>query len=109
MKVGKETTFGLLQALEEYMVKQDRSEQEKASLQALMPLNEVAGIRVSIVQDEAGRTIYRGRIHIDSKQAGITAKEVAEGLQKGRDCNLYKGLRCTAGIFRYRSAPTSWG
>lgn len=83
MKVGKETTFGLLQALEEYTVKQDKSEQEKEALQVLMPLNEVAGIRVSIVQDEAGRAIYRGRIHIDSKQAGVTAKEVAEGLQSG--------------------------
>ena len=29
MKVGKETTFGLLQALDEYGVKEDKSEQEK--------------------------------------------------------------------------------
>jgi L-seryl-tRNA(Ser) seleniumtransferase len=83
MKVGKEVTYGLLQALDEYIVKQDRSEQEKETLQALMPLNEIAGVRVSIVQDEAGRAIYRGRIHIDPEQAGTNAKQVASGLQNG--------------------------
>ncbi|MDD9265709.1 DgaE family pyridoxal phosphate-dependent ammonia lyase [Paenibacillus sp. GCM10023248] len=83
MKVGKETTFGLLQALDEYGVKEDRSEQEKASLQALMPLNELNGVNVTIVQDEAGRTIYRGRIHIDAARAGTTAKEVNDGLREG--------------------------
>mgnify|MGYP001409769273 CR=1 FL=1 len=83
MKVGKETTFGLLQALDEYSAKEDKSELEKASLQELMPLNEIQGVRVTIVQDEAGRSIYRGRVHIDSQQAGITAKEVVNGLQEG--------------------------
>lgn len=83
MKVGKETTFGLLQALEEYRVKQDHSEAEKASLQTLLPLGELPGIRVAIVQDEAGRAIYRGRIYIEPVAAGITAKALAEALQQG--------------------------
>lgn len=83
MKVGKETTFGLLQALDEYMDKKDMSEQEKASLQALIPLSERPGIQVSIVQDEAGRAIYRGRVHIDPQAAGITAKEVNDQLREG--------------------------
>ncbi|MRN56124.1 DgaE family pyridoxal phosphate-dependent ammonia lyase [Paenibacillus monticola] len=83
MKVGKETTFGLLQALDEYSAKEDKSELEKTSLQELMPLNEIPGVRVTIVQDEAGRAIYRGRVQIDPQQAGITAQEVAKGLQEG--------------------------
>ncbi len=83
MKVGKETTFGLLQALEEYMVKEDRSDIEQASLQGLMLLNDLPGIRVTIVQDEAGRANYRGRVQVDLQQAGITAKELVEGLQQG--------------------------
>ena len=41
MKVGKETTFGLLQALDEYGVKEDKSEQEKELLQVLMPLKRI--------------------------------------------------------------------
>ena len=88
MKVGKESSFGLPQALDEYMVKVDRSEQEKETLQALMPLNEVEGVKVSIVQDEAGRAIFRARIQIDSAQAGTTATEVVHGLQHG-DIAIY--------------------
>lgn len=83
MKVGKETTFGLLKALDEYIVKEDKSEQEKASLQTLLPLQQLPGVRVSIVQDEAGRAIYRGRIHIDSEEAGTTAIAVNDQLREG--------------------------
>ncbi|WP_422660884.1 DgaE family pyridoxal phosphate-dependent ammonia lyase [Paenibacillus sp. EC2-1] len=83
MKVGKETTFGLLQALDEYIVKVDNSESERAELQKLMALNDINGVRVSIIQDEAGRAIYRARVQIDPEQTGTTAKEVASGLQNG--------------------------
>ncbi|CAM4123959.1 DgaE family pyridoxal phosphate-dependent ammonia lyase [Paenibacillus alkaliterrae] len=83
MKVGKETTFGLLQALDEYRVKADKSGQEKEELQTLMPLNEIDGLRVSVVQDEAGRAIFRARIHIDPLQAGMTAKQLVTELQDG--------------------------
>ncbi|WP_219834980.1 DgaE family pyridoxal phosphate-dependent ammonia lyase [Paenibacillus sp. R14(2021)] len=83
MKVGKETTFGLLQALDEYQVKADNSELEKAALQKLLPLNEQSGVKVSIVQDEAGRAIYRARIHIDPALSGTTAKAVVDGLREG--------------------------
>lgn len=83
MKVGKETTFGLLQALDEYVVKEDKSDQEKETLQMLMPLNEVKGFKVTIVQDEAGRAIFRARIQIDPGQAGTTAEEVVTRLREG--------------------------
>jgi L-seryl-tRNA(Ser) seleniumtransferase len=83
MKVGKETSFGLLQALDEYGQKEDKSEQEKELLQTLMPLNELEGVNVTIVQDEAGRAIFRARIQIDPKQAHITAQEVNTGLREG--------------------------
>ncbi|MFC5405294.1 DgaE family pyridoxal phosphate-dependent ammonia lyase [Cohnella soli] len=88
MKVGKETTFGLLQALDEYLDKPDNSEREKASLQTLMPLNESPGVKVTIVQDEAGRAIFRARIQIDPAESGTTAKEVVHGLQNG-DIAIY--------------------
>ncbi len=67
MKVGKETTFGLLQALDEYREKKDKSEQEKESLQALMSLKDIEGVNVTIVQDEAGRAIFRARIQISPR------------------------------------------
>ncbi|MCD9022056.1 DgaE family pyridoxal phosphate-dependent ammonia lyase [Cohnella silvisoli] len=83
MKVGKETSFGLLQALDEYSVKEDKSEQEKDALQALMPLNDIAGIKVTIVQDEAGRAIFRARIQIDPERANTDAKKVVTELRDG--------------------------
>jgi L-seryl-tRNA(Ser) seleniumtransferase len=84
MKVGKESTFGLLQALDEYTRKEDKSEQEKESLQALMVLNDLPGVRMSIVQDEAGRAIFRGRIQINEAEAGIDARQVNDQLREGR-------------------------
>jgi L-seryl-tRNA(Ser) seleniumtransferase len=83
MKVGKESYFGLLQALDEYIVKEDTSEAEIATLQALLPLNELQGVGISIVQDEAGRAIFRARVHIDPQQAGTTASRMATELQNG--------------------------
>lgn len=81
MKVGKESTFGLLQALDEYIVKEDTSEKDKEKLHSLLPLNELPGVSVSIVRDEAGRAIYRARVQIDPTAAGTTAKFVAAALQ----------------------------
>ncbi|MCG7381430.1 DgaE family pyridoxal phosphate-dependent ammonia lyase [Paenibacillus sp. ACRRY] len=83
MKVGKETTFGLLQALEEYQNKTDNSEREKQELEALQLLTEIPGVSVCIVQDEAGRAIFRGRVQVDSAVAGKEAKDVNDQLREG--------------------------
>ncbi|MCD1258047.1 DgaE family pyridoxal phosphate-dependent ammonia lyase [Paenibacillus athensensis] len=90
MKVGKETMFGLLQALEEYMSRcrqADPSGQSSGDddglLQTLLPLNEMPGLRVSLVADEAGRAIRRGRIHVDAEAAGLNALQLAERLRTG--------------------------
>jgi len=83
MKVGKEAMFGLLRAMDEYGDKPDNSQKEKESLQELMALEELPGLRVTIVQDEAGRQIFRGRIHIDDSLAGITAEQAAAALKNG--------------------------
>ncbi|MBD2868555.1 DgaE family pyridoxal phosphate-dependent ammonia lyase [Paenibacillus arenilitoris] len=97
MKVGKESIFGLLQALDEYFVKEDKSGEERAALAALDVLNELPGVSVGIVQDEAGRAIFRGRIKIDEAAAGLSARAVNDGLRGGdiavytRDYGLAQG------------------
>ncbi|PPA70453.1 DgaE family pyridoxal phosphate-dependent ammonia lyase [Jeotgalibacillus proteolyticus] len=88
MKVGKETTFGLLQALDEYFVKEDTSDQEKESLQGLLALSELDGVTVKIVQDEAGRKIFRARILIEEDRCNQNAKQTAEALKNG-DIAIY--------------------
>ncbi|NGP46907.1 SelA-like pyridoxal phosphate-dependent enzyme, partial [Bacillaceae bacterium SIJ1] len=97
MKVGKETAFGLLQALEEYKQKADRSDEERNTLRALVPLNELPGVQVEIVQDEAGRRIFRGRIFIDDSVASLNAFALNEALRAGeiaiytRDYGVHQG------------------
>ena len=88
MKVGKEMIFGLLQAMDEYKVKEDKSEQEKNSLQSLMSLNKINGVHVSIVQDKAGRAIFRARIKVDAHMINMTALDVARNLREG-DIAIY--------------------
>jgi L-seryl-tRNA(Ser) seleniumtransferase len=69
--------------LDEYQDKADNSQQEKQALEALQPLAGLPGVSVRIVQDEAGRAIYRGRIQIDAAAAGVDAREVNDRLREG--------------------------
>lgn len=79
MKVGKESTFGLLQALDEYFEKVDTSIHEKEELQKLDRLNNYKELNLEIVQDEAGREIYRTRVHVNSPT--LTAESFANKLK----------------------------
>ncbi|KAB8127023.1 DgaE family pyridoxal phosphate-dependent ammonia lyase [Gracilibacillus oryzae] len=88
MKVGKETSFGLLQALDEYSQKEDTSKQEKESLLPLMELNDLSGVNVTIVQDEAGRAIFRSRVQINAEETGTTAEAITTQLRNG-DIAIY--------------------
>jgi len=105
MKVGKEATFGLLQALDEYVVKADKSEEEKASLQALMSLNDLPGVGVAVVRDEAGRAIYRARVTIDPARAGTTAVRVVAGLQGGEIAIYTRDYGAKQGYFDIDPRP----
>ncbi|MCJ7841335.1 DgaE family pyridoxal phosphate-dependent ammonia lyase [Lederbergia sp. NSJ-179] len=105
MKVGKEASFGLLQALDEYGEKQDRSGQERESLQVLMPLAEIPGVHVTIVQDEAGRAIFRARIHIDEQQTKQSAEEVATALREGEIAIYTRDYGVRQGFFDIDPRP----
>jgi L-seryl-tRNA(Ser) seleniumtransferase len=105
MKVGKETTFGLLQALDEYGVKKDKSEQEKETLKVLLPLEEIKGVNVMIVQDEAGRAIFRGRIQIDPLQANTTAQDVVTALREGEIAIYTRDYGVRQGFFDIDPRP----
>ncbi|MGN7311063.1 DgaE family pyridoxal phosphate-dependent ammonia lyase [Alkalicoccobacillus gibsonii] len=107
MKVGKETTFGLLQALDEFGEKQDTSVQEKEELQILLALNELAGVSVDIVQDEAGRRIFRARVKIDEGAAGINAMQLAEALRTGDIAIYTRDYGVREGFFDIDPRPLS--
>ncbi|MFB1049864.1 DgaE family pyridoxal phosphate-dependent ammonia lyase [Paraliobacillus sp. JSM ZJ581] len=105
MKVGKESTFGLLQALDEFFVKQDNSEKEKESLAVLQPLDAINGVEVKIVQDEAGRAIFRGRVHIDPVHAHTTAQEVNDKLKNGEIAIYTRDYGVRQGFFDIDPRP----
>ncbi len=105
MKVGKEATFGLLQALDEYGVKEDKSEEEKESLQILLSLNDIGGVKVTIVQDEAGRAIFRTRIKIDPDKTKMTAKELNTKLREGDIAIYTRDYGVTQGFFDIDPRP----
>lgn len=80
MKVGKESIFGLLKALETYDHAQMTKEEQLEILKQLEQLESIPGVAVSIQADESGRDIYRGRIHVHTRKANRTALELVEGL-----------------------------
>lgn len=105
MKVGKEAIFGLLQALDEYQAKEDTSEAEKESLQPLLSLNELEGIKVSIVQDESGRNIYRARIQVDETKASLSAEQLNDQLRRGKVAIYTRDYGVKQGFFDIDPRP----
>lgn len=85
MKIGKENIMGLLQALADY--REERTAQEIETMKAwagrlATDLNELPGFAASVVQDEAGRAIFRTRAKIDSGVVGMTAAELVSRMKE---------------------------
>nr|WP_272922495.1 DgaE family pyridoxal phosphate-dependent ammonia lyase [Streptomyces sp. SID5785] len=82
MKVGKETLFGLVQALRDYG--SDRAEAsggQRARMEKLAArLAVLPGITTRVVGDEAGRAIHRTELTVDPAAAGRDAAGLAAEL-----------------------------
>lgn len=86
MKIGKEGIMGLLEALEQYEHKDRAAEAEKNKETAVWlrdSINQIPGLHSEMIQDEAGRAIYRARIFVEPKEAGMTAIELEQRLKEG--------------------------
>ncbi len=85
MKVGKETILGLLAAMERYVT--DDVAAEKSRQMGIVGALE-AGLaalphtRVSVVQDEAGRAIWRLHLTLDEAALGFAATDLVHDLQR---------------------------
>ena len=88
MKVGKETVFGLLAALDEYGKKTISLAEQKEVLTHFDPLNHLEGVKVEHTYDPAGREIVRARVYIDSGQAKMSASQLVDAFKKG-DTPIY--------------------
>lgn len=82
MKIGKENIMGLVKALSLYQ--RHGGSIANVSIDDLLlfmkDLNEIDGIDASILQDEAGRNIYRCNIHVQPLY-GMHAKELIRHLE----------------------------
>jgi L-seryl-tRNA(Ser) seleniumtransferase/D-glucosaminate-6-phosphate ammonia-lyase len=84
MKVGKEAIAGLLTALQRYDQRPDESGRQREKMERLVAeLRDVPGISGAVIQDEAGRSIYRAQLNVDPRQAGISAYELIGQLESG--------------------------
>lgn len=84
MKVGKECTMGLVKAIEEYLAGGKEQAVSREALEVFAAkTGEIAGLKTSIIQDEAGREICRCKIEFDPESYGMNAREAVSALQEG--------------------------
>lgn len=90
MKIGKENCMGLVKAIEIYQ--KNHGYVPAVTLDDLKEFAEktaqIAGLSTQIVQDEAGREIFRCKITVDEKMYGMNAKELVEAFTK-HDPQIY--------------------
>lgn len=110
MKVSKEAMVGLITALKRYDQKNDSvSGQQQMMQNACDELNEVNGLSCRVVQDEAGREIYRAEIKVDARIAGITAGQLEERLRMGNPAIYLRGYYKNQGILSIDPRPLTEG
>lgn len=84
MKVGKEAMTGLMAALERYgSVVEDPQRQIDRMNWLARQFDGIAGIEGRVVQDEAGRAIYRAQLTIDAGVVGKSADSIIKELEAG--------------------------
>lgn len=105
MKIGKEAIFGLLQALNDYEQDALSKEEQLEVLSELKQLNSLPGVEVSIIQDEAGRNIYRGRITIHEQESQLSALELIDELQTGEVAIFTRDYNANIGYFDIDPRP----
>jgi len=106
MKVSKEGMIGLITALNEYDLKPDTVDAQKASMAHLCDeLNKIEGLTCHVSRDEAGRDIYRAEIKISKEKTGISAEELNKKLVSGRPAIFLRSHYMNIGILSIDPRP----
>ncbi|WP_440896582.1 DgaE family pyridoxal phosphate-dependent ammonia lyase [Amphibacillus sp. Q70] len=102
MKIGKENVLGLATAIELYLDKGiEKGKAMKARLEPFIEqLSKISGIDVSLVQDSAGREIYRAQVKVNDKTS-LTAKQVIEELKQGNPSIYTREHQVNNGIIEF--------
>ncbi|MGO2099977.1 DgaE family pyridoxal phosphate-dependent ammonia lyase [Vagococcus salmoninarum] len=100
MKIGKENILGFTQAIEDYL--SQGSETGEAMQRRLGPflrdLNQIPGIQAQVVQDGAGRAIYRAEVQVKGQQPAL---EVIKQLKAESPAIYTREYRANHGIIEF--------
>lgn len=100
MKIGKDNILGFTQAVEDYV--KNGSESGESMQARLTPfieaLNQIDHIKASIVQDGAGRDIYRASIKVTGAKS---AKEVIQALKAESPAIYTREYQANNGIIEF--------
>lgn len=102
MKIGKENILGLAAAIEHYLeVGPETGESMKKRLLPFIDrLNEIPNIKAAMVQDIAGREIYRAQVTL-TDDSGLDAREVMQQLKSGTPAIYIREHQINNGILEF--------
>ena len=99
MKIGKDGMAGLAAALLEYPNSVMSIIDQMRRLEAIKNIiGELRGINYTIIKDEAGRDIYRGRVEVNEEETNISAIELQQALLEGDTAIVLRNHRKKEGI-----------
>lgn len=100
MKIGKDNILGFTQAVEDYL--QQGSESGEAMKARLAPfvasVNQIEGLSATVVQDGAGRDIYRGSVKVQGEK---TAHQVIAELKAENPAVYTREYQANVGIIEF--------
>ncbi|MDR1794802.1 MAG: aminotransferase class V-fold PLP-dependent enzyme [Erysipelotrichaceae bacterium] len=106
LKVGKETIFGLCEAVREYLENQPVEPVSEIDIDAFVAkVNEIKGLRASKTWDEAGRPIFRASIKVDADEFGMDAETLTKKLESGNPAIYTRNHQLNLGILAVDSRP----
>ena len=104
-KVGKETIFGLYEAISEYAEKQSEANECDLFVPIENFIKNIEGIKTSRIPDSMGRDIVRLRIAVDKDKVGKSAQEIARELQNGNPAIYTRNHHASSGYFEFDPRP----
>ena len=110
MKVGKEGIIGLMTALEQYDQKEDYSQSQIDRMNWLIrQFENVPGVKGAVIQDEAGRAIYRAQLTVDAKVTGKDAYVIIKQLESGDPAIYTRNHYANLGVISIDPRPLLCG
>ncbi|MBZ2175997.1 DgaE family pyridoxal phosphate-dependent ammonia lyase [Schnuerera sp. xch1] len=112
MKTGKENIMGLLKAIEIYNQKDMEASikvQKQRMEWLIKQINTINGLEASVIQDEAGRCIYRAKVKINSDILGVDAYYIIRELENGNPSIYTRNHYANIGIINIDPRPLKDG